>query len=205
MSWQFSAAVRGNLAEALKADEKAAAGAVTSVMRKRAAQLKGLVRQQISGAGLGQRLGNSARDQVFPIHGESINAKGRVVSKAIYKRPGGLVDLFTVFDEGAVIHALGGKFMAIPVGVGKKEKLSNFDRKDIEILPFRNGQGYVVLRRGARAFGRGGGGVLFLLIKQATIKKRLDLQAALDAASEGIDEAVAAEWTRRADSAGIVD
>lgn len=204
MSWQLSAALRGDLRKALKDDEQAGAGAVTSAIRRATTMLKKAVRAQITGAGLGERLGNAARGEVFPVRGVSLSAKGRVISKAIYKRPGGLVDLYTVFEEGATISALGGRFLAIPVGAGKA-KLSSFASKDIEILPFRNGKGYVVLRRGARAFGRGGGGVLFLLVKQVTIKKRLDLQGALDVASEGLGELVASEWERRASSAGIAE
>ena len=203
MSWQFDAAIRGKLKAEMAAEVKAGEGAVTAVIRRRTLKLKQDVRAQISSAGLGERLGNAMRDRFYPSRGASLSATGVVASRAIYKRPGGLVDLITVFQEGATINARGGKYLAIPVGVGKNESLRNFDSKDIDLIPFRNGQGYVVLRRGARQFGRGGGGVLFLLIKQARIKRRLNLDGVIAAAENGIDQDIVNEWNSRATRLGL--
>lgn len=201
MSWEIRAALRGSLKAQLAAEAKAGSDAVITVIRRRTLKLKQDIRAAIAGAGLGTRLGNAIRDRFYPNAG--LDAKGIVDSKAIYKRPGGFVDLITVFQEGATITAFGGKYMAIPVGAGKKESLRNFDRKDIDLVPFRNGQGYVVLRRGAREHGRGGGGILFLLVKKVTIKPRLDLAAAEEAAFSGIEQEIVNVWTGRAERLGL--
>ena len=201
MSLRFEAALRGDLKAFMAADLKAGERAVTNVITRRTLKLKQDIRGAVSGAGLGTRLGNTIRGRIFPAQGTSLGTKGRVESAAIYKRPGGLVDLITVFQEGATITAAGGKYLAIPVGAGKNEKLSSFSKKDIELVPFRNGRGYVVLRKGARAFGRGGGGVLFFLVKKATIRPRLDIESLRAAAENGIEIDLTREWESQAKAA----
>lgn len=198
MSLRLNAALRGDLEGFLAGELKAGNRAVGSVMRRHVTKLKQDVRAAIAGAGLGARLGNAIRGSVVVDRNVPMNTRGRVASTALYKRPGGLVDLITVFQEGATITARGGKYLAIPVGAGKKEKLENLKSEDIELLPFRNGKGFVVLRRGARGFGRGGGGVLFLLVKQVRIKPRLSLDGLADAASAGIEDEIVAEWEKQA-------
>lgn len=75
-------------------------------MRRSTTTLKNAVRREVRRAGL-FGVENAVRDEVFPAKGVASDPKGRVTSKAIYKRPGGLVDLLTVFREGAVILAHG--------------------------------------------------------------------------------------------------
>jgi hypothetical protein len=215
VSWQLSAAVRGNLKDALARDLKAAEGAVMTVIRRRTTVLRDAVRRQVSVAGMGEQLGKAAKLRVMPDRGASIRAKGVVYSKALYKtRPGGLVDLFTVFDEGATVAAQGGKYLALQIGTGiqfgksRRAKAIYIDPKTMAVLRLKSGKGYLVVRkephRGRDISGHYGQPLL-LLIKQVHIKKRLDLQAALDYASQGLDELVAREWERRVEKAGVLE
>lgn len=212
-SARFNVAIRGDLKKFLEDDAKAAAGAVQAVIRRRTTVLRDAVRRQMRSAGLGDRLGKAIKDYVFPTRGASISAKGRLVSKAIYKRPGGSVDLLTVFDEGATVRAADGKYLALQIGTNiqfgsnYRAKQVFIDPKTMVLLKLRSGNGYLVVRRGGRGADRHGnyGDPILILLKQVTIKKKLDLQAALDYATTGLDELIVAEWERRAGKAGILD
>lgn len=204
-------AIRGDLERFAAAEAKAGAGAVTTAIRRRTTQLKNAIRRQIASVGLGERLGKTIRDDVYPRRGASLSAKGVVRSSAIYKRPGGLVDLITVFEEGATINARGGRFLAIPLGAGKKESLSKFTSRDLVFLPIRNGRaagGYLVLLRGSNAeratYGLSDyGKPLFILVPQVSIRKRLSLDPLIERATAGIEDLIVREWERRASRAGI--
>lgn len=204
----FRLAIRGDLAKAFELEAKAGAQAATTVIRRRTTRLKTSIRRQIASVGLGERLGKTIRDAVYPNRGASLSAKGIIRSSAIYKRPGGLVDLITVFEEGATINARGGRYLAIPLGAGKTESLSKFDNRSIALLPLRSGKGYLVIRRDTSQYRRRSGSgfwgePLFLLIPQATIRKRLDLDSEIARATNGIEQELVNEWNRRTARAGI--
>ena len=106
------AAIQGNLNDLLKAELAAAERAVTAGVRAATDGLKTELRRQIIGAGLGNRLANTWRGEVYPKGQPSIGAAGFVWSKA----PG----IVRLHAEGAVIRSKQGLFLAIPTpAVGK--------------------------------------------------------------------------------------
>ena len=76
------AAIQGNLNDLLKAELAAAERAVTAGVRAATDGLKTELRRQIIGAGLGNRLANTWRGEVYPKGQPSIGAAGFVWSKA---------------------------------------------------------------------------------------------------------------------------
>jgi hypothetical protein len=91
------------MATEIKAGEKA----VTAAMREAGTDLKSDWRGQITGAGLGQRLGNSIRSQNFPRSGESLDAAALVWSKAPV--------IVGAHDTGPLIRSKDGFWLAIPL------------------------------------------------------------------------------------------
>ena len=80
--------------------------AVTAAMREAGAGLKLAWRGQIVGAGLGPRLANSIRSEVFPKAGVSLNAAAVVWSKAPV--------IVGAHDAGPLIRSKNGFWLAIP-------------------------------------------------------------------------------------------
>ena len=74
--------IRPDLASLMAAEIAAGERAVTAAVREVGGGLKLAWRGQITGAGLGARLANSIRSEVFPKAGASLNAAAVVWSKA---------------------------------------------------------------------------------------------------------------------------
>ena len=74
--------VRPDLVAMMKAEVAAGERAVSAAMRETGTRLKFAWRGQVTGAGLGARLANSIRSEVFPKAGASLNAAAVVWSKA---------------------------------------------------------------------------------------------------------------------------
>ena len=66
----------------MKAEVAAGEKAVSAAMREAGTSLKSAWRSQITGAGLGTRLGNSIRLASFPKSGDSLNAAALVWSNS---------------------------------------------------------------------------------------------------------------------------
>ena len=163
--------------------------------------LKGSLRGQVKGAGLGDRLANTWRDAVYPRAGvESYNPAGVVFSKA-----GTVV---RAFDEGSLIRGKDGLFLAIPTpaapkrGVGGKRLTpSNFPEHVYGPLHmvYRPGKPSLLVVNNARIDAAGrtrsnlrtnkAGGrysslsgratvVMFILVPQVRLRKRLDVAGA---------------------------
>ena len=86
--------------------------AVTAAVREAGAGLKLGWRGQITGAGLGARLANSIRSEVFPKAGASLNAAAVVWSKAPV--------IIGAHDAGPLIRAKNGLWLAIPTPAAGK-------------------------------------------------------------------------------------
>lgn len=114
----FSAALVGNFRKQVEAIDRAHKRAATTTVRRSTTILKNAIRREVKRGGLGDGVANAVRDQVYPAKGLAANPAGSVYSKAIYKRPGGLVDLITVFREGAIIVATG---LFLLIGKRKRE------------------------------------------------------------------------------------
>lgn len=113
MAKSWSLAVTGSFRKHAQAVELAHKRAATNVMRRSAVSLKGGIRKEVERAGLGTGVANAVREAVYPPRGVATDPASAVYSKAVYKRPGGLVDLLTVFREGAVVRPVTGEFLLI--------------------------------------------------------------------------------------------
>ena len=117
MSSRLIAALSGNLQELMAAELKAARHAVTTGVRDATDGLKSELRSQITGAGLGARLANTWRGEVYPKGRESLGAAGLVYSRAPV--------VVAAHDEGALIRSKNGFWLSIPLpsaGTGPRGK-----------------------------------------------------------------------------------
>lgn len=195
--------IRGRLEQYTAIVDKASADAVATVIRRRTTALKNAIRKEILAAGLGERLANAVRSQVWPERGGSLGAHGRVWSKAIYKRAGGLVDLFTAFEDGASIK--GSPYLAIPAPGLRSPKdhrrmarPSDFPSDAFEIRPTLRAGQFLLVFKAKRVAGLATQQprVAFLLIRTANVRKRLNIKRHHTRIEAGIDAAIAAEFDR---------
>jgi hypothetical protein len=103
---ELKAAIEGNLLEIAKAEVKAGEEAAQAAIATVSGLGKQRLRDQVTGAGMGQRLGNAWRNDVYPKRGASLNAAALVWTKAPV-----IVD---AFNRGVEISAAGGGWLAIP-------------------------------------------------------------------------------------------
>ncbi len=180
--------------------------AVSAAMRTAGTTLKSAWRAQITGAGLGTRLGNSIRLASFPKSGNSLNATTLVWSNAPV--------IIGAHDTGPLIRSQDGFWLAIPtLAAGKSTKgsritPSEWERRTGLRLRFiyrRRGPSLLVaegrLNSKGRAVasksktGRGGATVpIFLLVPQITLLKRLDLARDAERAVDGVPGLNVASW-----------
>ena len=203
MSWQVSLALRGDLQKFMDAEVLAGKSAVSGVIGRRTIQLRNNLRRQVGRAKLGERLGKTIKHKTYPERGFSLNATGRVFSKAIYKRKGGIVDLISVFDKKNLLQPTHGPtYLAIANqkvagrGTGVRGHPRAKSPQDPEFkgqLQFRETSkaniAMLVLKRDRTK-------VAFWLVKVARIGKRLDVDKAYAKAIRNIDQAVATRWER---------
>ena len=196
---RLQAAIQGGLNALLQAEFGAAERAVTVGIREATDGLKGELRGQITGAGLGTRLANTWRGEFYPRSGQSIGAAGYVWSKA----PG----LVRLYAEGGIIRSKQGLFLAIPTpaagrfGDGRQkitpgawERIHGMRLRFV----YRRGSPSLLVADNARLtkrgrattnIGRSKGAAftrlsgrttvpLFILVPQVTVRRRLDIDGA---------------------------
>ena len=184
--------------------------AVTAAVREAGAGLKLAWRGQITGAGLGARLANSIRSEVFPKAGASLNAAAVVWSKAPV--------IIGAHDAGPLIRARNGLWLAIPTpaagkalggrritpgGLGAEDRAQAAVRLSPDRAePARRRQARLN-SRGLAAASRsktGRGQVtapIFLLVPQVKLPKRLDLARDAERAHEAVPGLIVANWVER--------
>ncbi len=193
---RLMAALSGDLDQMLAEEVRIAEQAVTQSIREATDGLKTELRNQITGAGLGQRLANTWRGEVYPKGKQSIKAAGLVYSRA--------PEVVGAHDQGATIRSKDGFWLAIPLPAAGKsprgkrmtpglwEKLRGqrlrfiYRRGKPSLLVAENqrarqGQrgGFSVASQKAQANGRGLVTVpMFLLVPQVTLKKKFDIDSA---------------------------
>jgi hypothetical protein len=193
----------GMMAAEIVAGERA----VTASVREAGAGLKLGWRGQIVGAGLGTRLANSIRSEVFPRAGASLNAAAVVWSKAPV--------IIGAHDAGPLIRSRNGLWLAIPTPAagkalgGRRITPAAWERKTGLRLRFvyrRTGPSLLVadsVRLNARGHaavsrsktGRGQATVpMFLLVPQVKLPKRLDLARDAERALDDIPGLIVANW-----------
>jgi hypothetical protein len=192
---------------ALMAAEVAAGEkAVSAAMREAGTGLKTAWRTQITGAGLGTRLGNSIRLANFPRSSDSLNAAALVWSKA--------PEIMGAHDTGPLIRSKNGFWLAIPTpAAGKSNKGGRitpfeWERRTGLRLRFiyrRRGPSLLVAEGRLNTKGRAvasrsktGRGVatvpIFLLVPQVKLRKRLDLARDAERAVDGVLGLIVAHW-----------
>ncbi len=167
-------------------------------MAEGVAELKADLRDQVTRAGLGERLARTWRSAVYPSAGESLDPAGVVSSKA--------PRIVSSFADGATIRPVNGsRFLAIPTenvprgrGRGQRAKMTVFEvethfNQDLVLRPGRNGSivgfVHVLAGRSGRGFRRKTAGrvaqgrksklvPMFVFVRQAKAAKLLDLPAA---------------------------
>lgn len=82
MSLALTAALEGNLAEMLRAEVVAGERAATAAMMNVTGRAKQRLRDQVTGAGLGRGLANAWRSDVYPKGRNSLNAAGFIHTRA---------------------------------------------------------------------------------------------------------------------------
>ena len=210
---RFKAAISGSLIELMKKEIAAAESAVTSGVKQVTDGIKLNLRQQVLSAGLGRGLSMAWQSKMYPQGKKSIKAAGYIYSKA--------PDVIYAFSYGVVIKSSKGLFLAIPTPAapkrgsdGKRISPSNFPEASLGKLRFvyRPGRVSLLVVDDLRAKGgkRGGFGkasnsaivkgrgvttvVMFLLVPQVSLKKRLDIESAVGKWEPRLPDAVLANW-----------
>jgi hypothetical protein len=191
---------------------------VTDAMNDVAAGLKGELREQVVGAGLGRRLANTWRGKRYPEARPSINSAAYVWSKA--------PDIVDAFERGPTIVPVNGrKYLAIPTANcpprrraggfgGKGRKASPFEvetifNQDLKFAKTANGKliAYVevVAAKNSRSFrpatpkrlaqGRKVAAVvMFVLVPTVQVRKRLDVEGAANRWADRVAGLIAQHW-----------
>jgi len=199
-------AIDPDIVAMMAAEVTAGERAVTAAMREAGTSLKSAWRAQITGAGLGTRLGNSIRLASFPKSGDSLSAAALVWSNAPV--------IVGAHDTGPLIRSKNGFWLAIPTAAaGKSSKggritPGEWERRGGLRLRFiyrRRGPSLLVAEGRLNTKGRAvasksktGRGVatvpIFLLVAQVKLPKRLDLARDAGRAVEGVPGLIVANW-----------
>ena len=203
----------GNIVEAMEAEHQAGRKAVAAGMRQAGEGLKRDWRGQIVAAGLGVRLGNAIRAKHYPGR-PSLGAAALVYGQPSRGR-NSVPAILESFDQGAVIRGRSGPFLAVPTDAvprgrgGARLTPEEFKRRTGQELRFvRRGRGQPSLlvaegrvsRRGRYAVSRSKTGrgratvVVFILVPQVTLRKRLDLKSAADRWAGRVPALITAAW-----------
>ena len=186
--------VRPDLAALMAAEISAGERAVTAAIREAGAGLKLGWRGQITGAGLGTRLANSIRSEVFPKAGASLNAATVVWSKAPV--------IIGAHDAGPLIRAKNGLWLAIPTPAagkalgGRRITPAAWEQKTGLRLRFiyrRIGPSLLVAPAGPRGTTVA---PIFLLVPQVKLPKRLYLARDAERAHETVPGLIVANWVK---------
>jgi hypothetical protein len=196
----------GDLKPMMAAGIKAGEKAVSAAMREAGTDLKSAWRGQITQAGLGRRLANSIRSQVYPKSGDSMNAAALVWSKAPV--------IIGAHDTGPLIRSKNGFWLAIPTAAagkglkGGRVTPGEWERRrglPLRFIYRRRGPSLLVAegRLNSRGLGvasrsktgRGKATVpIFLLVPQVKLTKRLDLARDAERAQAVVPGLIVANW-----------
>jgi hypothetical protein len=179
------------LGKLMAAEIAAGERAVTAAMREAGTGLNLAWRGQIAGAGLGVRLANSIRAEVFPKAGVSLNAAAVVWSKVPV--------IIGAHDTGPLIRSRNGLWLAIPTPAagkalgGRRITPAAWERRTGLRLRFvyrRVGASLLV----APAVSGRPTAPIFLLVPQVRLPKRLDLVRDAERAHEAMPGLIVANW-----------
>ncbi len=149
---RLRAALQGNLKKLMQEEFQTAERAVTRGVREATDGLKLAMRRQVAAAGLGTRMANTWRGDIYPKGQVSIRAAGMVYTRASKVMVG--------FEEAKVVRSKDGFWLAIPTpnapkrGVGgQRISPSNFPEHRFGKLRFvyRRGGPSLLVAEGLRA------------------------------------------------------
>lgn len=203
------------LKSVLRGTERDARVAVRRGVTEASTGLKMAWRQQVTSAGLGQRLARTIRSQVWP------RQPSTAAAALVWSRAPQIMD---AHNRGAIIRSPDGFFLAIPTSVvrrsggarGRKMTPGEWERRNNRRLHFvyqKNGASMLVDRGGDplrdSVMGRNGvhrrarrrrfreiGTVIFFLIPQARLRKRLDLDRPARQAQARLPGLIVNRWPR---------
>jgi hypothetical protein len=209
---RFDIAIEGSLARIMAAETAAAEIAVTRGVGTAGRDLQDAWRSQIRGAGLGGRLANSVRRQLYPAGEPSLRAASLIWTKAPHIVEG---------HEGALIRAARGRFLAIPLPAAglrgpdrRRITPAGWEQRTGMRLRFvrrRSGPALLVaddarMTKAGRAAAKRGrrrrDGILtgaqtvpvFVLVPQVSLRKRLDIDRLARAAEARPPGLILAAW-----------
>ena len=191
MTLRLQAAVRGNLPELMRKEQRVVARAVTSGVRRITFGLGRALRRQIARAGFREsaQFQRAIIARTTPRRGNDINIRGRVRSKALYGRSARrrqAFDLVEAYDEGAVITARSGRWLAVPTenaefasgrGSRRRRKTPSESDRPMQYIPTSD-PNLAMLVAGERRSPRGKAVVLYWLVKTVRVRRRLDVAKA---------------------------
>ncbi len=212
MSVRLLAALQGDLSKMMAQELNSARVAVTIGVREATQGLKSELRSQIEGSGLGARLANTWRGEVYPKGRPSLGSAGLVYSRAPV--------VVAAHDQGALIRSKNGFWLAIPLpaaGTGPRGKRMTpglWERMRGQRLRFvyRSGKpsllvadnlraktgkrgGFAAASASAQKSGRGLTTVpIFLLVPQAQLKKKFDIASAAQRWQDRLMVLVTQSW-----------
>lgn len=212
-------AIQGKLGEHMRAETAAGARAVSQAMRTTAGVAKTKLRAQIRSAGMGSRLANTWRAEVYPSQRPSLNAAALIYSRAPV--------IIEAFDKGVTIRSRSGFWLAIPLpaagktGLGRKRITpGGFERRTGLKLRFvyrRNGPSMLVAdnaritkggnaranvtrsKKGTYTRLKGRTTVpVFLLYPQVKMPKKLDVEKVRAQADRDLARTIVWNWNMQA-------
>lgn len=172
----IKATVDGSLARLLAERADRLSAAVETTVSAGADQLRDALHAQVVAAGLGTRLANSWRARLWPNH--HLDAAATVSTSA--------PEIIGAFDQGVtIVPAAGGLWLAIPVEAHAGKRATplqieqRFGRRLRFVHPPGSATALLVLDPQAKAKGRSQPQAMFILVRQVTLAKRLNIAAAL--------------------------
>lgn len=195
-----------DLVALMQAEIRAGEKAVATAMREAGTNLKSAWRGQITGAGLGTRLGNSIRLATYPKASASLNAAALVWSNAPV--------IVGAHDTGPLIRSRDGFWLAIPTPTAGKSARGGrmtpdeWERRTGLRLRFvyrRRGPSLLVAEGRLNTKGRAvasraktGRGLttvpVFLLVPQVRLRKRLDLAREAERVVDRVPGQIVTGW-----------
>lgn len=213
-----------SIAGLMEAEIRAGERAVTGGVREVGDWVKAAWRGQVTGSGLGQRLANTIRQNNYPARGESMSAASLVYARPNRKRnSASAADVIDAFNRGVLIRSVNGLYLAIPTaaagpvagasGRGRLTPAIWEQRTGMQLrFVYRRGrpsllvaddarlskQGHARQKRGRRrrdGILTGAATVpIFILLPQARLKKRLNLNPVANAAASRLPAAILRRW-----------
>ena len=194
---RLKAAITGNLEKVMAEEYALASRAVVAGVSKRTEALKITLRKQITRARLGGRLAKAWRGRVY--ENDGIDAAGFVWSKA--------PKIMLAFEEGMTIRARNRRWLAIPTehaprrgrSAGRRSSMSK--RISPSSYVWRDRLRFVSVNPRLALLvehrkGRRKSLVMFILVRQVKLRKRLDVKGAGEAAADALPRDILAAFER---------